>query len=258
MKITFIAHSAFLVEWDKFYTLFDYVYEPDYTGTLPPLDPQKPLLVFSSHSHEDHFDGKVFGLLEQYPLTQFFVSRDTRLTERRRKWLGISDEAFARTTVLRPDSILLTEAAGEELSVRAIKSTDIGNAYLLRAEGKMVYHSGDLNWWHWESEGKAYCNNMAVHYKAAIEKLASAVRDEAADNGIAPAITAAMAPLDPRLGEEAEGLGLEWLLKNVEVLHAFPMHLWKRFETIDRFRAAYPALAARVVRITADGESFEV
>ena len=84
MKITFIAHSAFLVEWDKFYTLFDYVYEPDYTGTLPPLDPQKPLLVFSSHSHEDHFDGKVFGLLEQYPLTQFFVSRDTRLTERRR------------------------------------------------------------------------------------------------------------------------------------------------------------------------------
>ena len=109
MKITFIAHSAFLVEWDKFYTLFDYVYEPDYTGTLPPLDPQKPLLVFSSHSHEDHFDGKVFGLLEQYPLTQFFVSRDTRLTERRRKWLGISDEAFARTTVLRPDSILLTE-----------------------------------------------------------------------------------------------------------------------------------------------------
>ena len=118
MKITFIAHSAFLVEWDKFYTLFDYVYEPDYTGTLPPLDPQKPLLVFSSHSHEDHFDGKVFGLLEQYPLTQFFVSRDTRLTERRRKWLGISDEAFARTTVLRPDSILLTEAAGEELTDR--------------------------------------------------------------------------------------------------------------------------------------------
>ena len=280
MKITFIAHSAFLVEWDKFYTLFDYVYEPDYTGTLPPLDPQKPLLGFSSENNallqeagidigaltqpEDD-EGellaeweKVFGLLEQYPLTQFFVSRDTRLTERRRKWLGISDEAFARTTVLRPDSILLTEAAGEELSVRAIKSTDIGNAYLLRAEGKMVYHGGDLNWWHWGSEGKAYCNNMAVHYKAAIEKLASAVRDEAADNGIAPAITAAMAPLDPRLGEEAEGLGLEWLLKNVEVLHAFPMHLWKRFEAIDRFRAAYPALAARVVRITADGETFEV
>ena len=28
MTVTFIAHSAYLVEWDKFYTLFDYTYEP--------------------------------------------------------------------------------------------------------------------------------------------------------------------------------------------------------------------------------------
>ena len=198
MTVTFIAHSAYLVEWDKFYTLFDYTYEPDYTGELPELNPEKPLLVFASHSHEDH-------------------------------------EAFARTTVLRPDSILLTDVAGEDLSIRAIKSTDIGNAYLLRCEGKMVYHGGDLNWWNWESEGKAYCNNMTVHYHAAIEKLASAVRNEATDNNIAPEITAAMAPLDPRLGEGSEGLGIEYLLKNVTVQHIFPMHMWKKYEVIDRY-----------------------
>lgn len=258
MIVTFIAHSAFLVEWDSFYTLFDYVYAPDYTGTLPALDPEKPLLVFSSHSHEDHFDAKIFGLLEQYPRTRFFVSRDTRLTERRRKWLNISDEAFARTTVLRPDSILLTEAGDEELSIRAIKSTDIGNAYLLRSEGKLVYHGGDLNWWHWESEGKAYCGNMAEMYKAAMEKLAAAVRDEATDNGLTPEITAAMAPLDPRLGEGAEGMGIEGLLKSVPVRHVFPMHLWKHFEAIDRFRSAHPAEAERIVRITADSERFTI
>ena len=162
MTVTFIAHSAFLVEWDKFYTLFDYTYEPDYTGALPELSGDKPLLVFSSHSHEDHFDAKVFTLLEKYPGARFFVSRDTRLTERKRQWLNISDAAFARTTVLRPDSILLTDVAGEDLSIHAIKSTDIGNAYLLRCEGKMVYHGGDLNWWDWKSEGEAYCNNMAA------------------------------------------------------------------------------------------------
>ena len=85
MNVTFIAHSAFLVEWDKFYTLFDYTYEPDYTGALPELSGDKPLLVFSSHSHEDHFDAKVFTLLEKYPGARFFVSRDTRLTERKRQ-----------------------------------------------------------------------------------------------------------------------------------------------------------------------------
>ena len=205
MTVTFIAHSAYLVEWDKFYTLFDYTYEPDYTGALP-ANPKALCSPFCEpHSHEDHFDDKVFTLLEKYPDTRFFVSRDTRLTERKRQWLNISDEAFARTTVLRPDSILLTDVAGEDLSIRAIKSTDIGNAYLLRAEGKMVYHGGDLNWWNWESEGKAYCNNMTVHYHAAIEKLASAVRNEATDNAIAPEITAAMAPLDPRLDGSLEG-----------------------------------------------------
>ena len=258
MNVTFIAHSAFLVEWDKFYTLFDYTYEPDYTGALPELSGDKPLLVFSSHSHEDHFDAKVFALLEKYPGARFFVSRDTRLTERKRKWLNITDEAFARTTVLRPDSILLTEAAGEDLSIRAIKSTDIGNAYLLRCEGKMVYHGGDLNWWDWKSEGEAYCNNMAAHYRTAMEKLASAVENEATDNAIAPEITAAMAPLDPRLGEGSEGLGIEELMRQIKVQHVFPMHMWKKYEVIDRYLAAHPAQKDAIARITREGESFVI
>ena len=274
MTVTFIAHSAYLVEWDKFYSLFDYTYEPDYTGALPELNPEKPLLVFASHSHEDHFDAKVFTLLEKYPDARFFVSRDTRLTERKRQWLNISDEAFARTTVLRPDSILLTDVAGEDLSIRAIKSTDIGNAYLLRAEGKMVYHGGDLNWWDWKSEGEAYCNNMAAHYRTAIEKLASAVENEATDNGIAPEITAAMAPvttkvstvvpmilpapLDPRLGEESEGLGIEELMRQIRVRHVFPMHMWKKYEVIDRYIAAHPDEKGIIARITRDGQQFEI
>ena len=258
MNVTFIAHSAFLVEWDKFYTLFDYTYEPDYTGALPGLSGDKPLLVFSSHSHEDHFDAKVFTLLEKYPGARFFVSRDTRLTERKRQWLNISDAAFARTTVLRPDSILLTDVAGEDLSIRAIKSTDIGNAYLLRCEGKMVYHGGDLNWWDWKSEGEAYCNNMAAHYRAAIEKLAAAVENEAPGTAVAPELTAAMAPLDPRLGEGSEGLGIEELMRQIKVQHVFPMHMWKKYEVIDRYLAAHPAQKDAIARITREGESFVI
>ena len=258
MTVTFIAHSAFLVEWDKFYTLFDYTYEPDYTGALPELSGDKPLPVFSSHRHEGHFDATVFTLLEKYPGARFFVSRDTRLTERKRQWLNISDAAFARTTVLRPDSILLTDVAGEDLSIRAIKSTDIGNAYLLRCEGKMVYHGGDLNWWDWKSEGEAYCNNMAAHYRAAIEKLAAAVENEATDNAIAPEITAAMAPLDPRLGDGSEGLGIEELMRQIKVQHVFPMHMWKKYEVIDRYLAAHPAQKDAIARITREGESFVI
>ena len=42
MTVTFIAHSAYLVEWDKFYTLFDYTYEPDYTGAAARLREPQP------------------------------------------------------------------------------------------------------------------------------------------------------------------------------------------------------------------------
>lgn len=252
MKVTFIAHSGFLVEWDKFYALFDF-----WRGELPRLEQTKPLLVFSSHGHEDHFDPRIFSLLDAYPDTAYYLSHDIRLTERRRAKLGVSDAAFARVTSLRADSVFATEAAGEPLTIRTIKSTDVGCAFLLSAEGKLVYHAGDLNWWHWESEGRAYCNNMAANYRRAIETLAKDVRDEAADCGIEPIVDAAMVPLDPRL-ENAYGLGVEYLMKHVTVKKLFPMHLWEKFDWIERYRAEHPAEADRIVSIAREGERFKV
>lgn len=250
MTVTFIAHSGFLVEWDRFYTLFDY-----WKGDLPTLRADKPLLVFVSHNHEDHFNPAIFALLERYPDTQFFLSRDVSMTQRRREKLGVSDEAFARVTILRPDVVFATEAAGEELTIRTVKSTDAGVAYLLSSEEKLVYHAGDCNWWHWESEGEAYCGNMAALYARAMEKLTAAVRDEAEDHQCAPRIDAAMVPLDPRL-EDAYAMGAEKLLSCVAVEKLFPMHLWEKFDTIARYRAEYPQHADIVVPITRNGEAF--
>lgn len=252
MKITFLAHSGFLVEWDKFYTLFDW-----WKGELPPLDAAKPLLVFASHSHQDHFDPKIFTLPARYPTTRFILSHDIRLPTRHWEKLGLNEELFSRVTSVRVDSLLPTEAGGEPLTVRTVQSTDAGAAFLLSAENRLVYHGGDLNWWDWAEEEKMYRNNMAANYRRAIGKLAAAVRDEAADCGCEPVIDAAMAPLDPRLGG-AMGLGLEYLLKNVAVRRVFPMHLWEKFECIEDYRRAHPDDAARIVPIRAEGECFEL
>ena len=249
MKVTFLAHSGFLVEWERFYTLFDF-----YRGELPPLDANKPLLVFVSHSHEDHFDPRIFRI--EHPEVRYYLSRDIRLTERRRRALGVSDALFERTTLLRPDELFVTEAAGEPMTIRTIKSTDTGDAFLLSCEGKLVYHAGDNNWWHWESEGAPYCREMEQLYRRSIEKLAQDVRDEAEDNGVAAVLEAAMVPMDPRL-EDAFGLGAEHLMREVAVKKLFPMHLWDKFDWIDRFLREHPEREAQVVRIRRDGESFE-
>ena len=60
MIITFIHHSSFLVETDSLYLLFDY-----FRGTLPELDPAKPLYVLTSHSHSDHYSRKIFSLTDR-------------------------------------------------------------------------------------------------------------------------------------------------------------------------------------------------
>ena len=252
MKVTFLAHSGFLIEWEHFYTLFDW-----WQGELPPLDKAKPLLVFASHSHEDHFDKHIFTLPERYPLTRFILSHDIRLATRRWEKLGMTPEIFSHVTSMRVDSIYAAEAGGVPLTVRTVQSTDVGVAFLLSAEGKLVYHAGDLNWWHWEDEGKQYCTNMAANYRRSIEKLAADVRDEAADCGCAPVIDVAMAPLDPRL-EDAYDKGIAYLLEQIPVKTVFPMHIWGKFDWIDRYRAAHPEHAEKIVRIHGDGETFSV
>ena len=253
MTVTFLAHSGFLVEWDDFYTLFDF-----YKGDLPALDGSKPLLIFSSHSHEDHFDPRIFTeVFARHPNVSYYLSRDIRLTERRREKLCVTDEMFAHVTSLRPDEVLVTEAAGKPLTIRTVKSTDIGLSFLLQSGGKLIFHAGDLNWWHWVSEGKAYCNNMAASYKRAIEKLCTAVESEVFDNGCEGVIDVAMFPLDPRL-DSGFGMGLEHLMKSVPVRAVFPMHMWEHFEWIDRYCAEHPQHAEKIMRISRNGQRFEL
>lgn len=58
MKITYIHHSAFLAELETVSLLFDYT-----EGTLPKISVKKPLLVFASHRHGDHYSEKKFWSL---------------------------------------------------------------------------------------------------------------------------------------------------------------------------------------------------
>ncbi len=62
MKVTFILHSGYFVELDSCCLLFDY-----WRGDIPQSD--KPLYVFASHHHEDHFSPEVFKAVSYTHLT---------------------------------------------------------------------------------------------------------------------------------------------------------------------------------------------
>ena len=73
MNVTYIHHSGFLIETETAYYLIDY-----FQGSLPALNPGKPVLVLASHKHHDHYQKSVFSALKEMGMRQIYavLSRD--------------------------------------------------------------------------------------------------------------------------------------------------------------------------------------
>ena len=78
MRVTYLAHSGFLVELPSVTLLFDW-----WKGDLPPL-PSGPLLVFASHRHPDHFNPRIFALDDGQRDVRFLLGKGIHLTDRNR------------------------------------------------------------------------------------------------------------------------------------------------------------------------------
>lgn len=205
MKVTFIFHSSFAVELKESVLIFDYYGE----GKLPKFPQDKKIYFLASHGHGDHYNKKILGYREELPQAEYILSRDIRLKEEEKKpWIhrvkGNEGYEFG------------------SLKVRTLKSTDLGVAYIVETENIRIYHAGDLNWWHWEGEDKAWNHNMAANYKRAIDKIAG------------KHFQVAFVVLDPRL-EGAYDWGMDYYLEHTDNDHVFPMHCWEKYEVCSRY-----------------------
>lgn len=191
-------------------------------GELPPL-PAKPLVCFASHAHSDHFSPRIFALDAAFVLSSDIPESPA----------GAHIMGWGETLVL------------PGVTVETLRSTDEGVAFLVTAAGKTIYHAGDLNWWHWEGEPDPWNPDMEVAFKAYTRPLEGRHID------------LAMMLLDPRQGR-AEDWGLTWLLDHTQTDRVLPMHQWKDYSPTDRFLAAHPEWAARIIPITGEGQTFSL
>lgn len=217
MRVTFLAHSGFLVELPSVLLLFDW-----WKGTLPPL-PKKPLLVFASHQHGDHFSPRIFSLDARFILGYDIPAE--------------SIDAFS----MRPGE---TQEVLPGVAVETLPSTDEGVAFLVTADGQTIFHAGDLNWWHWEGEPDPWNPDMAQKFQRYTESLRNR------------RIDLAMLPLDPRLGE-AGFWGPRYFLELADIRRFLPMHQWKDFSFTEKFLAAFPQFTVCTVPVTESGQVFE-
>lgn len=213
MKVTYIYHSGFLVETKKCYYVFDY-----YRGTIPQLDREKPVIVFCSHAHSDHYNKEIFILLEKMEMQHVTAVLAKDISKYK---YPSGDVECVR---VRHDEYY--ELPGET-RVYTLLSTDAGVAFVVECPEGTLYHAGDLNDWVWEGEPEKENRQMTGSYRHEIQKL----KDVSVD--------VAFLPLDPRQ-EEQYAEGILYFLKTVEVKEVFPMHYWDKPEIIDRFQAEYP------------------
>lgn len=254
MKVTYIYHSSFLTETQHIAMLFDY-----YRGTLPEVDPEKAVYIFASHRHEDHFSTDIFKLARKYPKAWFVLSND--IWKKR-----VPTELLERTSFIGPGEHLELGEGTEKIGIETLKSTDEGVAFLVEAEGKTVYHAGDLNDWYWEGEPQSWNDRVGEDYRKEIDRLAERFPAGPAEKERAELeplsvrkLDVAFVVLDGRQGKDFR-LGMDYFLQNVGVRTVFPIHFWERYRVIADFKRlpeAKPYL--HVVRDMArPGQVFEV
>lgn len=207
MKLTYIHHSSFCIEAERANILFDY-----FEGEVPPFAADKPLYIFSSHRHGDHFSEKVFSLAPHVKQVTYLLSSDIpkgRVPEGKLSQAQFLDKG--------------TTSVVDGLTISTFKSTDEGLAFVIGLEGKTVYYAGDLNNWHWEGEPDDWNAQMEKDYLSEVAKLPTR-------------FDLAFVPVDPRLGASFS-LGAEQLLAHASVSLLVPMHFWDDFTVCQKLQA---------------------
>lgn len=219
MNITYIHHSCFLVETDRFYYLFDYE-----KGSLPEMNAEKPVFVLSSHSHADHYNPEIFPLLSGMGMRQV--------------------RAVLSEDIVPPENVDVLQVSPEKeyvlghgQTLATFRSTDLGVAFLIEDQQELIYHAGDLNDWVWEEETDAYNRQMTRDYRRQIGLLAEKLGHREID--------AAFVVLDPRQEKDYDR-GLCCFLETIAVKQVYPMHYWEDPSIIGRFLKDHPEYISRI------------
>ncbi|NBJ89516.1 MBL fold metallo-hydrolase [Acutalibacter sp. 1XD8-36] len=229
MKVTFILHSGYFVELDSCCLLFDY-----YQGEIPRS--QKPLYVFASHHHEDHFSPEVFKEARPGRQVHFILSSDIFQSR-------VPEELREAALFVKPYETYELEG----LRLATLKSTDDGVAFLIECEGRRFYHAGDLNCWVWEGAPKWQNDQMKEAYKNELKLLEG------------KAIDVAFVPLDPRQDADFD-LGMRYFFEAAGAEHVFPMHMWGDYTVVPLFKSTptYREYAPHLMDVKEPGQVFEI
>ena len=226
ITVDYLGHSGFLVETQTALLLFDYYKGPLKLAAERADQTGKPMYVFASHVHGDHFNPEIFSLEAEGRKITYVLAFDIRGNKK------IPGKVAGEIHYLDADQTVEIAGLG---TVETLKSTDEGVAFFITdTSGNVIYHAGDLHWWDWEGEDQEWLDGVEALYKQEIGRIAGRKID------------LAFVVLDDRL-EQNYAEGMTYFLQQCEAEMVFPMHFWED-RTVIRQYLALP----EIQKMTAD------
>ena len=231
LKVIYLAQSGFAILGETATIVIDYYSDSCIgdrclsNGVVDNALLHRPgrFYVLCSHGHADHFNPVVLSWRKVRPDIVYLFSYDLLNN--------------GQTT--DSDAIY----ADETLQLSAFDSTDIGISFVLKLEGKTLFHAGDLNNWHWNEEvPPEEAAGYEAAYLAELEKISTAY----------PKVDAAFFPVDPRLGKDYMR-GAQQFVDSIDVGCFIPMHFGTEFSKGNAFARFAPH---RFIRLERRGDSF--
>ena len=256
MTLTYIFHSGFVLETEQSILLFDYWMDP--SGVMDGvLRSEKPMYVFSSHFHEDHFTKEV--LRSEKPMyvfsSHFHEDHFTKeIFEWKKQREGItyilSKDIYKHRRASKEDANVWLAKGGtwsdDVISVWALGSTDSGVSWIVETESKRIFHAGDLN--NWYAKFLTDDNPDQQRYSFEMEEDIRKVADS---------FDVVMFPIDGRVGN-GYTLGGRQFIERFKVGLFVPMHFTTGFESSWRMKEFTDEKNITFWEINREGETIEI
>lgn len=239
IKINYLYNSSFKIETKNYVLILDYYNDSVEGGTKnstngaigrEDIEGNKEVLVFSSHSHGDHFNKVIFDWAKVNSSIKYILSSDIKADNSALDITKIS--AYEKLEV-------------KDVYIKAYGSTDLGISFLIKVDGVTIFHAGDLNWWDWYDESTEDNLKMEKMFKEEIAKLKGETID------------IAFFPVDSRL-KDSYALGPDYFISELAPKIFIPMHFREDYAITRKFADKKSDISTKILEIHLRGEQFEL
>jgi len=184
----------------------------------PYIDPKKRVLLFSSHSHPDHFNPKVKEIVREIRNSRFIFS-DGVFDFFPDYTKGIENKCHP----MKPGDCIDIEGT----KIEAMPSTDIGLSFFIEHKGIHLFFPGDLALWLWDGLDKDTKREISETFNGITQEIKKRRTD------ILFVVT------EPSLREIGWGGAVD-AVKCVMPDLTIPIHLHQQLSWIYKFKQALP------------------